>query len=169
MSWSPVHTLYRRHWVPRPLRETFAFFERPENLPRITPPGLVMRIRTPPPIQMARGLTIDYTIRVFGLRCRWRSLIREYDPPSSFRDVQALGPYRRWDHRHRFWTEDGGTVIEDLVAYELPLGPIGSLVNRIAVRRLLEAIFDFRQAQIDTLLAATGRAAIPEGRQSYNG
>jgi hypothetical protein len=42
-------------------------------------------------------------------------------------------------------------------------------VNRIAVRRLLEAIFDFRQAQIDTLLAATGRSAIPEGRQSYNG
>lgn len=166
MSWSPVHTLYRRHWVPRPLRETFAFFERPENLPRITPPWLAMRIQTPPPIRMAGGLTIDYTIRVFGLRRRWRSLISEYDPPRSFRDVQVLGPYRRWDHRHRFWPEDGGTVIEDQVAYELPLGPIGSLVNRIAVRRELEAIFDFRQAQIDTLLAAAGHSAIPRGRQS---
>ena len=152
MLGNPVRTLHRRQWVPRSLDETFAFFERPENLALITPPDLEFRILTPPPIRMAPGLTIDYTVRVLGMRTRWRSLISEYDPPASFRDVQQIGPYRRWDHRHRFWSEEEGTVVEDLVAYELPLGPMGILVDRLIVRPRLEAIFDFRRARIAAFL-----------------
>jgi ligand-binding SRPBCC domain-containing protein len=102
MIWNPVRTLSRRQWVPRTLHETFEFFERPQNLARITPPWLGFRILTPEPIRMVRGLTLDYTVRVLGVRSHWRSLISEYDPPASFRDVQLIGPYRRWDHRHRF-------------------------------------------------------------------
>jgi ligand-binding SRPBCC domain-containing protein len=158
MIWSPVRTLYRRQWVPRSLHETFEFFERPENLPRITPPRLGFRILTPSPIRMTQGLTIDYTVRVLGIRSHWRSLIREYDPPDSFHDVQVIGPYRLWDHRHRFWREDGGTVIEDFVVYALPLGLVGLLLHRLTVRRQLDAIFDFRQAQIAGLLTEAADA-----------
>jgi ligand-binding SRPBCC domain-containing protein len=138
--------------VPRTLHATFEFFERPQNLARITPPWLGFRILTPEPIRMVRGLTLDYTVRVLGVRSHWRSLISEYDPPASFRDVQLIGPYRRWDHRHRFWREAGGTLIEDFVVYELPLGPLGVLVDRLTVRRQLDAIFDYRRAQIEALL-----------------
>jgi ligand-binding SRPBCC domain-containing protein len=161
---TPARTLYRRQWVPRPLHEAFDFFERPENLPRITPPRLGLRILTPQPIRMARGLTIDYSVRVLGIRTHWRSLISEYDPPASFRDVQVLGPYRLWDHRHRFRSEHGGTVIEDLVVYELPFGPLGLLVDRFTVRRQLEAIFDFRQARIAALLPDREEPARPVHR-----
>jgi ligand-binding SRPBCC domain-containing protein len=160
MLWSTVHTLYRRQWIPRRLQETFAFFERPDNLPRITPPWLGLRILTPDPIVMTRGLTIDYTVRALGLRHHWRSLISEYDPPNAFRDVQVIGPYRLWDHRHRFWRRNGGTVIEDFVVYELPLGPVGLLLNRLAVQRQLEAIFDFRQERIVSLLAPAETAPL---------
>ena len=150
----PVYTLCRRDRVPTGLPATFEFFERPQNLARITPPWLDFRILTPEPIRMARGLTIDYTVRVFGVRTRWRSLICEYDPPNGFRDVQVIGPYRAWDHRHRFQPVEGGTAIEDLVVYELPLGPLGHLLNRLAVRRRLDAIFDYRQAEIARLFRA---------------
>ena len=159
MNWSSVRTLYRRHWIPQGLHATFEFFERPENLARITPPWLGFRILTPQPIRMGRGVTIDYTVRVLGIPSHWRSLITEYDAPHSFRDVQVIGPYRRWDHRHRFWPEHGGTVIEDFVVYALPLGPLGPLVNRLTVRRQLDAIFDFRRAQIAILLAGTACAS----------
>lgn len=152
--WSPVRTLYRRQWLPRSLHETFDFFERPENLARITPPALDFRILTPPPIRMVRGLTIDYTLRVLGMRRHWRSLISEYDPPYSFRDEQVIGPYRLWNHRHRFWCHNGGTVIEDFVMYEVPLGPLGFLIDRFVVRGQLDAIFDFRRARVIALLAS---------------
>jgi ligand-binding SRPBCC domain-containing protein len=76
----------------------------------------------------------------------------------------VIGPYRLWDHRHRFWREESGTAIEDFVVYELPLGPLGFLLDRLAVRRQLEAIFDYRQAQIEALLARTEDAAVPPRR-----
>lgn len=150
--WRPVYTLNRRHWVPRTLDETFEFFERPHNLPLITPSWLDFRILTPEPITMARGLTIDYRVRLLGMRIHWRSLISEYDPPHAFRDIQTIGAYRRWDHRHRFWREDGGTVIEDVVVYEPPLGPAGALMHRLFIKKQLRDIFDYRRRRIDELL-----------------
>ncbi len=147
-----LHTLRRRQWLPRGLRETFAFFERPENLPRITPPWLAFRVVTPPPIPMRRGATIDYRVRVLGWPRRWRAVISEYDPPFSFRDEQVIGPYRRWDHRHLFSEADGGTMIEDVVTYEPPFGPLGTLLDRLVIRRQLRDIFDYRRREIERLL-----------------
>lgn len=151
----PVYTLECRQWVARSPTATFAFFERPENLQEITPPWLGFRILTPAPITMARGLVIDYRVRVLGIPAHWRSLITEYDPPHGFRDVQLIGPYRLWDHRHRFRRAGAGTTIEDFVVYQLPWGPLGALLNRLTVRRQLEAIFAYRRRRIDELLATT--------------
>jgi hypothetical protein len=149
---SPTYRLERRQWLPLPPAAVFPFFERPENLARITPPWLDFRILTPPPIRVAQAVTIDYTIRVLGVRTRWRSLIAEYDPPRSFRDVQLIGPYRLWDHRHRFRAENGGTVVEDEVFYQLSCGPVGRLAHALFVRRRLDAIFDYRRERIEALL-----------------
>lgn len=147
-----LHTLRRRQWLPRGLRETFAFFAEPENLPRITPPWLGFRIVTPSPIAMRRGLTIDYRVRVLGWPRPWRSVISEYDPPLSFRDEQVIGPYRRWDHRHQFTESEGGTIVEDVVTYEPPLGAVGAVLDRLFIRRQLRDIFDFRRREIERLL-----------------
>jgi len=89
---------------------------------------------------------------VMGMRTHWRSLISEYDPPHSFRDVQVIGVYRLWDHRHRFWRENGGTVIEDFVVYEPPFGLIGALLNRLLIDRQLRDIFEYRRRRIEELL-----------------
>ncbi len=50
-----IYTLQRERLVPRPLDEVFGFFEKPENLARITPPWMDFRILTPLPILMERG------------------------------------------------------------------------------------------------------------------
>jgi ligand-binding SRPBCC domain-containing protein len=154
-----VRTLHRQQRVPRPLETVFDFFEHPENLALITPPWLGLRLRTPGSLTMRAGLLIDYQVRVLGWTTRWRSLIAEYDPPYGFRDVQVVGPYRRWDHRHRFRREGGGTVIEDLVVYEPPLGPLGGLLDVLVIRRQLAAIFEYRRRRIEALLGAGAAAS----------
>ena len=143
-----TRSLHRRQWLPRPLDEVFAFFERPENLADITPSWLGFQIVTPGPLRMERGSTIDYIVRVLGVRVRWRALIAAYEPPRAFRDVQVIGPYRRWDHWHWFRAQDGGTLVEDLVIYEPPLGPLGALLNVLFIRRQLAEVFDYRHRRI---------------------
>ena len=161
MILQPVYALRRRQWVPRPLAETFAFFEEPRNLPRITPPWLDFQILTPEPFVMAQNLVLDYHVRVLGVGTRWRSLISEYEPPHRFRDVQIAGVYRLWEHCHCFRKEGHGTAIEDEVLYAPPLGRLGALMNRLFIDRQLREIFDYRHRRIDELLVGTSAEPSP--------
>ncbi len=79
---------------------------------------------------------------------RWRSYIPRIDAPRGFVDEQVAGPYRRWLHEHTFEAVDGGTLVRDLVDYELPLGPLGYLAHAALVARQLRDIFDYREAAV---------------------
>ena len=147
------HRLTASQVVNRPIDEVFAFFSRPENLARLTPAGFGFE-RLTDDLDMRAGLEIDYRIRpLFGIPMRWRSRIGTYDPPRSFSDVQLAGPYRRWEHRHTFTEVEGGTRIDDEVEYELPLGPLGALAHRAAVRGQLLEIFRHRGRTIEAIFA----------------
>lgn len=141
---SPMYELVRAQFIPRPPAEVFAFFERPENLTRLTPPSLRFKLLTPSPVPMKPGSIIDYSIRPFGWPLRWTSVISEYDPPRVFVDVQLRGPYSFWHHTHAFEAAPGGTRVTDHVRYMLPGGVLGRLMAWGRVRRDLEKIFDHR-------------------------
>ncbi len=148
----PDHVLESRVWLAKPRDEVFAFFARPANLALLTPSWLGFRLLTPNP-SMAAFAVLDYRIVWLGLPLRWRTLVREYDPPARFVDVQVAGPYERWEHRHLFLSERDGTWVEDRVTYRLPMGPLGELVHALAVRRQLASIWAYRRRRIGELLA----------------
>src|SRR5688572_27014171 len=136
-----------RAWIDRPRTDVFTFFADPRNLATLTPPWLALKIVGTPPV-MDAGAVLDYRLRWLGLPLRWRAFIREYDPPVRFVDVQLLGPYARWEHRHLFLDGDGGTWIEDRVTYRLPLGPFGRAAHALLVGRQLDAIWRYRERTI---------------------
>jgi NADH dehydrogenase len=148
-----VQRLTASQTVDRPLAEVFAFFSKPENLARITPPALGFEQRSSD-LEMRAGLEIDHRIRpLLGIPVGWRTRITAYDPPHSFVDVQLSGPYRRWEHVHRFTSVPGGTRVDDDVTYELALGPLGDLAHRVAVREQQLAIFRHRARAVETIFA----------------
>lgn len=147
------HLLEQEQLIRRPRKEVFAFFADPANLERITPDALHFEIRTPLPIAMRAGATIDYQLSLFGLPFQWRTLIEAFAPESGFVDVQAKGPYRSWRHSHAFSEVPGGTLVRDRVEYEMPFGPLGEIARRLFVARQLRLIFDFRRAAIETAFA----------------
>lgn len=148
------HVLKREQFVPRPRSEVFAFFADAANLERLTPSSLRFEIKTAPPIEMRPGALIDYRIVLFGIGLRWRTLIETFEPEARFVDVQLEGPYRVWRHTHDFIETAGGTLVRDLVEYEVPLGPLGELARVLFVERQLGAIFDFRRESIRKLFVA---------------
>lgn len=152
------HRLRVTQRFARPRAEVAAFFGRPENLARLTPPDLRFQLLGDAE-EMRQGLRLAYSLRpLFGIRVRWESLITDYRPGESFTDLQVAGPYAGWEHRHRFADvslDDGsiGTDVTDEVEYQLPGGPLGDAVNALVVRRRLDHIFAYRRRRAAHLLA----------------
>jgi len=146
-----TYHLHEEQTVSRPLPEIFAFFEKPENLAKITPPELGFNILTPTPIEMRAGTQIDYTIKVAGIRMHWTTLISEYDPPHKFVDEQLRGPYRLWHHTHTFRAIPEGTLLLDDIEYALPFGPLGRLAHVLKVKHDLAKIFTYRSQVVSQI------------------
>jgi uncharacterized protein YbjT (DUF2867 family)/ligand-binding SRPBCC domain-containing protein len=156
-----THRLVGSQTIDRPLEEVFAFFAKPENLGRITPASMRFEQRSTD-LEMRTGLEIEHRIRpLLGIPMTWRSTIEAFDPPHSFVDVQASGPYRSWRHRHTFTTVGSGTRIDDEVTYELPLGPLGNLAHRLVVRGQLLEIFRHRARTIESIFSEPQSRATP--------
>ena len=153
------HVLERRFWLPRPRPEVFEFFAHPANLALVQPPGTRLRWITGPPEALEAGTVLDFRMRALGLPTRWRVMVREFDRPYRFVDVQLLGPFARWEHRHRFVEETPGerapglpgTWVEDRVTYRLPLGALGELAHALGARRRIARLFDYRERRLREL------------------
>jgi ligand-binding SRPBCC domain-containing protein len=147
-----IYTLDCELRLPRPIGEVFNFFADAHNLQLLTPPSLHFQVATLEPIIIERGTLIDYRLRVRGIPMRWQSEITVWEPPHRFVDEQRRGPYRSWVHEHTFVADGSDTVVRDRVRYEVFCG---WLVNRLFVRKDLEAIFDYRRQTLLRLFAAS--------------
>jgi ligand-binding SRPBCC domain-containing protein len=140
-----IYKLQREIFIKAPQDEVFYFFSQAENLNTITPPWLHFEIWTPLPIKMAKQTRIDYSLRLLGLRFLWKTEITEWQPPHLFIDKQIKGPYRHWEHTHRFERKDQGTVMQDIVRYAVPGFVLAPLGHFFLVRPRLEKIFSYRE------------------------
>jgi len=145
------HVLKQDQYIDAPLEIVFPFFSRPENLERLTPDFMGMKVLTPQPIPMYVGAIIDYSVSVNGIPMRWTTCISEYDPPHRFVDVQLKGPYSFWHHTHTFESEGNGTRIHDEVRYLVPFGPIGAIAHHLMIKRQLNTIFSYRRTVLDNV------------------
>jgi ligand-binding SRPBCC domain-containing protein len=149
------YIIERRLWLPRPRSDVFAFFEDPRNLGAVQPAWAQPTWLVEPPAHLEAGTLLDFAVRMAGVRVRWRVMVREFDPPFRFVDVQLWGPFARWEHRHRFlegpFAEGRGPVgtwMEDRVTYRLPGGALGRAAHALGVGRRLAAHFEFREARL---------------------
>jgi ligand-binding SRPBCC domain-containing protein len=149
--------------APLTISKVFAAFENPYNLSLITPPWLKFQVVSDEPVVMRQGAEIRYRFHWLGLPLAWKTIITEYNPPFSFVDQQAQGPYPLWRHRHSFEATPNGTIVRDQVDYALPLGIFGRALHALVVGEQLRRIFAYRQAKMDELFGVRClRLAPPE-------
>jgi ligand-binding SRPBCC domain-containing protein len=143
-----AHVLELDQVLPGERDEVFAFYADAFNLEAITPPWLGFRVVTPGPIEMKPGAMIEYRLNLRGIPVRWLTEIEIWEPGRRFVDTQVRGPYRLWRHTHFFEDDPEGTRVRDSVSYEIPLGRLGELADRLFVRRDLARIFNYRRRAV---------------------
>ena len=144
----------RKEWtitIPQPLDKMWDFFSRPENLNELTPKEVSFEILSPVAgLEMYPGMVVQYRISPFlGIKFDWVTEITQIREKEFFIDDQRVGPYALWHHQHHFRAiDDNHTEMKDILHYQVPFGPIGSIANWLFVERQVNEIFRFREAAI---------------------
>ena len=101
------------------------------------------------PAQKARkGVEYELRITRYGISVIWNAFVEEFVENELFRDRQAKGPFSLWVHTHKFEDHGQGTLITDLIEYDLPFGIFGKLAEDLFLSRDLQRVFDFRHRKI---------------------
>ncbi len=149
----------KRSVMPVPADELYAWHARPGAFERLTPPWQRLLV-------VERAGTIrdgDRLVFEYGLgpvKRRWVAVHRDHIDGGGFTDVQAEGPFARWEHRHRFVPEpDGFSALEDHVEFELPGPPLAARRAQGIVQSQVDRLFAYRhqRTRVDLLRHAEYR------------
>lgn len=141
-----------------PVREVFAWHERPGSAERLLPPWVPLRVERSPQSGHVGSRTVLRTTIPGPAAMRWVTERTNYTPVRAFCDEQLSGPFTSWRHRHVFEEVDSGrTLLTDEVTCELPLRQAGSVAWPLVNARL-GRIFGYRHRQLADDLAMHRRA-----------
>nr|WP_256484464.1 SRPBCC family protein [Mucilaginibacter flavidus] len=105
-----------------------------------------------PNTKMYEGMIITYKISpLLGIKLNWMTEITHVKEGEYFVDEQRFGPYALWHHEHHFKAIKGGVLMNDILYYAMPFGPIGRLTNTVYVGKQIEKIFTYREKAVKEL------------------
>jgi uncharacterized protein (TIGR01777 family) len=110
---------------------------------RLSPPWATLRSISAEPV--ANGSTRVFELRKGGIWVRWVAEHQNVIDGEQFTDIQRQGPFRSWEHTHRFEVIDSSrSRLVDHVEYEIPLGRVGQAVAGGSIRRDVARMFTYR-------------------------
>ena len=110
------------------------------------------------------GDEVTWRARHFGVTQDLTSRIVAFDRPHHFRDEMVRGAFRRIVHDHYFEpAAAGGTRMADVFDFTAPLGPLGTLVDRLILTAYLRRFLENRARALKQLAESdAGRRFIVE-------
>jgi len=147
-----IFTIKANQTIPISIDEAWGFFSNPNNLPKITPPWLNLKVTSELPDKMYEGMIITYKVYPFwGLPSNWVTEITTVKEKIFFIDEQRFGPYKFWHHQHHFKKTSSGVEMTDIINYALPFDPLSRPLNNILVGKKVKEIFSFRKGVLENL------------------
>ena len=135
--------------LPISLNEAWDFLSSPSNLELITPKSMDFNITDWDMKKAYPGQIIQYTVKpLLGVKITWVTEITQVKDKEYFIDEQRFGPYIFWHHKHFISEIDGGVLMEDVIHYKPPLGPVGSILNFLFIDSKLNSIFKYRELEL---------------------
>lgn len=140
--------------IPISLEQAWDFFSSPLNLAKITPNDMKFAVTSDytADAKIYAGMIITYKISPMpGIKMKWMTEITHIKEGQYFVDEERFGPFALWHHEHHFKTIKGGILMNDILHYAIPFGPIGRLANALYVGKQIEKIFAYREKAIKEL------------------
>ncbi len=140
--------------IPASRMEVFDYLTDPTNLPELLRGSVDVRVVTPE-VALKRGNEVHFMMSRFGLSQSIRFRVEDLLRGSRLSYRQSEGVFAAWNHTIKFDEHgDSGTLVTDLVDYEVPMGFFGHLaddlilkkdMSRLLAHRLLKAKEYFEQ------------------------
>ncbi|MDZ4750035.1 MAG: SRPBCC family protein [Flavobacteriales bacterium] len=145
-----LYTVKTEQKIPVAQNELWDFISSPINLRVITPPSMGFEVTTEGlPSVMYPGMIISYKVRpLMNIPVTWVTEITHVEHGKYFVDEQRKGPYTMWHHEHRLEAIPGGVLMNDIVSYIPPMGPLGDIANSILIKGKLKDIFEYRRLRL---------------------
>jgi ligand-binding SRPBCC domain-containing protein len=150
-----IETFTLRSKILASAEAVYRFHTEPGVLERLTPPWEKSQVvaRTGSIEQPGSQVTLRISVGPFSQN--WIAENVAVLPNQMFRDVMRTGPFRHWEHTHKFIPEsEHSSWLEDTVEYEFPLGKLGKFVGGAYTHRRLQRLFEWRHKVTAEQLAA---------------
>lgn len=94
------------------------------------------------------GDTVTWEAVHLGVKQRLTAQIVEMNAPHSFTDVMVKGAFKSFTHVHEFRERENGTIMKDTFTYKAPLGLVGTLADKIFLKRYMHTFIEMRANEL---------------------
>jgi len=136
----------------------FTYFARPEHISDQFEERVGMTVV---PMDIKAGMGVGTTFRVIGdfdgKRLEWDCETTEYIPEQKIAAKMIKGPFKKWDIAVEFKAlEENLTKLTMTVNYEMPLGLLGGILNKIKFAKTAEKGMETALYKVRGLLEGNG-------------
>jgi ligand-binding SRPBCC domain-containing protein len=144
--------------IKAPLSEVFTYFARPEHMADQFPENMGLNVI---PLEVKNGFGVGTIFRISGdfdgKKLEWDCETIDYIPHRRIVAKMIEGPFKRWQIVVEFEElNDNGTRIRMQVDYDMPLGPLGGLMDKVKLKKTAERGMENGLYRVKALLEGTG-------------
>lgn len=144
--------------INAPVKEVFTYFARPEHMSDQFPKEIGLNVV---PIDVKEGFGIGTIFRISGnfdgKILEWDCETIDYIPEKKIVAKQVDGPFKEWEITVLFdEVDEKKTRVTMKVNYDVPLGPLGGLMDKIKLKKTAERGIENGLYRVKALLEGTG-------------
>jgi len=151
-------TISKSMTINSPVSEVFTYFARPEHMADQFPENMGLNII---PIEVKNGFGVGTIFRISGdfdgKRLEWDCETIDYIPHRKIVAKMIEGPFKKWQIEVEFEEiSEKVTKTGISVDYDMPMGPLGSFIDKVKLKKIAERGIENGLYRVKALLEGTG-------------
>ena len=162
-------TINKSMEITAPLSEVFTYFARPEHMADQFPENMGLNII---PLEVRNGFGVGTIFRISGdfdgKKLEWDCETIDYIPHKKIVAKMIEGPFKFWQITVDFdQIDEKKTKTSITVDYDMPMGPLGSFIDKIKLKKIAERGMENGLYRVKALLEGTGSIPVYITLEAY--